>query len=163
MNLDKESNAKFETGIEIFKPRYYEILENISYDKEKRVFNLKNISSDLKSLFIKAGLRKKDLKNPSFALNIFKAFILFFDSIQQKKKMQTQKIFKVKNRLDVSKIDDEDAFYRKSMSNFEDIAKKFKVENQNLRTAKSVLFTGKSVPNVPIAPPMKKFNVIIYK
>lgn len=126
-DIVKSYDAKvFEEGVEICKPIYYELLNTIFYNKEKKVFNLQNIPKEVKSLFIKSGLKKKDLKNESLALNIFKAFIICFDQLQLRKKEKTHKLLKKENRVDFSNINEaeEDFFMRKSISNLEDIAKK---------------------------------------
>jgi hypothetical protein len=61
-----------EDGLEICKPKYFDLINNISYDKEKKEFVIGNIPEHLKKTFKNVGLKKKHFKNRQLALNIFK-------------------------------------------------------------------------------------------
>lgn len=66
-----------EDGTEIIKARSFEMLNNISYNKDTKQFEIGEISEELRRIFIAAGLRKKDLINDlDFAFHMFKQIIL---------------------------------------------------------------------------------------
>lgn len=107
--LDFEDFENSISDIEIFKPRFYEILLKITYDKEKKLFNLQNVPSNLKNLFKKSGIKKSDFKNESLALNIFKFFMKIFDELQNNKKNKTHNLEKIgKKKLSLIKDDPDD-------------------------------------------------------
>jgi dsDNA-binding SOS-regulon protein len=94
---------------EIFKPRFDKILLKITYDKEKKLFNLQNIPTNLKNLFKKSGIKNSDFKNQSLALNIFKFFLKIFDELQNYKKNKTQNLEKIGHKkLSIIKDDPND-------------------------------------------------------
>lgn len=82
-SLSMESNydeTYAEDGIEINKPRSFEILNNISFNRETKQFEIGEISEELKIVFIEAGIRKKDLiHDVNFAFMMFKKIILGVD------------------------------------------------------------------------------------
>lgn len=78
-----------EEGLEIIKPRYFELLNNITFDREKKEFKVGHIPSEFKNLFKNIGIKKSDLKNPKLALNIVKSFIETIDNFDNVKREKT--------------------------------------------------------------------------
>ena len=83
----KELKSKFNTGkydenyagdgMEILKFDNFQIMNNISYDKEKRQFKFGNISEGLKEMFRSFGIKKKDLeRDASYAFTILSIIIV---------------------------------------------------------------------------------------
>lgn len=129
--------------IEIFKPRFYEILLKITYDKEKKLFNLQNIPTTLKNLFKKSGIKKSDFKNESLALNIFKFFMKIFDELQNNKKTKTQNLEKIGNKkLSIIKDDPEDLI--------NSLQKLSSIEIYNLNKKSIPIPPKMPVPKVPL-------------
>lgn len=83
----KLDETYIEDGLEICKSRYFELMNNISYDRDKKEFIIGKIPEQLKSMFKDCGLKKSDFKNTQFALNIFKHFIQTIDAIDSNKKL----------------------------------------------------------------------------
>ena len=77
-----EGEAKYdenyaEDGIQISKHRNFKVLNNISYDSEKKHFKFGKISEELKEMFLSFGIKKKDLENDlDFAFTLFKKVIV---------------------------------------------------------------------------------------
>jgi hypothetical protein len=69
-----------EDGCTINKPKYFEFLNNINYDSEKKRFDVENISDEFKALFRGIGIKKSDFKNPEVALTIVKTIVESMDS-----------------------------------------------------------------------------------
>lgn len=65
-----------EEGLEIVKARNFEVLNNISFDRELKQFKVGEIPDELKNVFMSAGIRKKDLKDVDFAFNCYKIIIM---------------------------------------------------------------------------------------
>ena len=66
-----------EDGTQICKHRNFKILNNISYDKEKKVFKFGKISDELKEMFYSFGIKRKDLETDmDFAFTLFKKVIV---------------------------------------------------------------------------------------
>jgi len=59
--------------ININKPRYFELLGNISYNREKNIFDI--MEKDTQSVLKNAGIKKNQMKDTEFALEIFKKMI----------------------------------------------------------------------------------------
>jgi hypothetical protein len=72
-----------EDGLEIHKPKYFDLLNNITFDRDKNEFKIGHISPEFKKLFRNIGIRKSDLRNPEFAVNIVKHFIEGMDNFEQ--------------------------------------------------------------------------------
>ncbi len=83
------------TDIEIFKPRFNEMMLKISYDKEKKLFNLQNIPAYMRHMFKKSGIKKSDFKSEHMAINIFKFFMKYFDELQNNQKSKIQNLEKI--------------------------------------------------------------------
>lgn len=64
-----------EEGLEICKPKYFDLINNFSYDTEKKEFVIGNIPEHLKKTFKNVGVKKKHFKNRQLALNIFRNLI----------------------------------------------------------------------------------------
>ena len=66
-----------EDGLQISKHRNFKVLNNISYDSEKKHFKFGKISEELKEMFMSFGIKKKDLENDlDFAFTLFKKVIV---------------------------------------------------------------------------------------
>ena len=66
-----------EDGTQISKHRNFKVLNNISYDSEKKHFKFGKISDELKEMFLNFGIKKKDLESDlDFAFNLFKKVIV---------------------------------------------------------------------------------------
>ena len=66
-----------EDGTQISKHRNFKILNNISYDSEKKHFKFGKISDELKEMFLNFGIKKKDLETDlDFAFSLFKKVIV---------------------------------------------------------------------------------------
>ena len=72
----KYDETYIEEGLEIVKARNFEVLNNISFDRETKQFKVGEIPDELKNVFMSAGIRKKDLKNVDFAFNCYKIIIM---------------------------------------------------------------------------------------
>ena len=76
-NAKKYDEKYAEDGIEISKHRNFKILNNISYDKNKKKFRFGKIPDELKQMFLSFGIKKKDLENDmDFAFTLFKKVIV---------------------------------------------------------------------------------------
>ena len=75
---DNKYDEKYaEDGTQICKHRNFKVLNNISYDKSKKVFKFGKISDELKEMFLSCGIKKKDLeKDMDFAFTLFKKVIV---------------------------------------------------------------------------------------
>jgi Wiskott-Aldrich syndrome protein len=75
---DNKYDEKYaEDGTQICKHRNFKVLNNISYDKAKKVFKFGKISDELKEMFLSCGIKKKDLeKDMDFAFTLFKKVIV---------------------------------------------------------------------------------------
>lgn len=78
-----------EDGLEICKSRYFELLNNITFDREKKEFKIGNIPKEFKRLFKDIGIKKSDFKNKELALNIFKHLVETMDNIDNVKREKT--------------------------------------------------------------------------
>jgi len=66
-----------EDGLQISKYRNFKVVNNISYDKESKSFKFKDISDELKEVFLACGIKKKDLETDmEFAFNLLKRIIV---------------------------------------------------------------------------------------
>ena len=66
-----------EDGTQISKHRNFKVLNNISYDNQKKHFKFGKISDELKEMFLNFGIKKKDLENDlDFAFTLFKKVIV---------------------------------------------------------------------------------------
>ena len=76
--IDNKYDEKYaEDGTQICKHRNFKVLNNISYDKAKKVFKFGKISDELKEMFLSCGIKKKDLeKDMDFAFTLFKKVIV---------------------------------------------------------------------------------------
>ena len=80
-NDSKYDDKYAEDGTEIFNHKNFSILNNISYDNEKKKFKFGKISEDLKKMFLSYGIKRKDLeKDLDFAFTLFKQVILGLES-----------------------------------------------------------------------------------
>ena len=76
-NDSKYDDKYAEDGTEISNHKNFAILNNISYDNDKKKFKFGKISEDLKEMFVSYGIKKKDLeKDLDFAFTLFKKVIL---------------------------------------------------------------------------------------
>jgi hypothetical protein len=69
-----------EDGMEIRKPRYFELLNNIAFDREKKEFKIGKLPHEFKNMFKNIGIKKSDIKDPKSALNIIKNVIDVLDN-----------------------------------------------------------------------------------
>ena len=66
-----------EDGMHISKHRNFQVLNNISYDKNSKQFKFGKISPELKDMFLSFGIKKKDLENNiDFVFTLFKKVIV---------------------------------------------------------------------------------------
>ena len=66
-----------EDGTQISKHRNFKVMNNISYDFDKKCFKLGKISDELKEMFQSLGIKKKDLESDhDFAFILFKKVII---------------------------------------------------------------------------------------
>ena len=64
-------------GIHISKHRNFQVLNNISYDKNSKQIKFGKISPELKDMFLSFGIKKKDLENNiDFVFTLFKKVIV---------------------------------------------------------------------------------------
>jgi len=169
-----------EEGLEICKTRNFELLNNFSYDREKQKFSIEKISPDLKKIFQENGIKKSDLKDKSFALEIVKFFLQSYDDLQSLKNCKTfAKPVKNENmnfndivssssknenkkeevKVNVNKVYAEDS---KSNNNKNTNNSNNKQENnQNKSQPPNVPQVPKvpSVPNVPTVPMIPKIDM----
>lgn len=68
-----------ESGLLIVKPLYFEFLNNISYNKEKKMFMVEG--EDTKQLLKSIGFKKSEMKNTKLALDIFKQMIITLENL----------------------------------------------------------------------------------
>jgi hypothetical protein len=80
-----------EDGCTINKPKYFEFLDSINYDSEKKEFELANISNEFKSMFKDIGIKKSDFKNPEVALTIVKTIVESMDSYDPHRRQTVKK------------------------------------------------------------------------
>lgn len=161
---------EIDDAIEIRAPRYYEILNHITYDKEKKLFKVNKMNTEMKNLFKIVGVKKSDFKNESLALTIFRNIAVCYDQLQLKKMEKTQKLLKLESNKVYLKSYDEDTFFeRKSFTNYEEEKMKLKTMNSfvsynsfnsysppsknNIGTSPSQI---PSVPKIPIVPAVPK-------
>ena len=78
-----------EEGLEIIKPRHFELLNKISFNKEKKEFKIGHVSDEYKKLFRNVGIKKSDFKNPEIAMNIMKSVIDSIDDLDGKPRKKT--------------------------------------------------------------------------
>lgn len=81
-----------EQGLEIVKARNFEVLNNISFDRANKKFQVGEISAELKSIFVSSGIRKRDLKDVDFAFNCFKNIIMGVSGDSNHKTKQIENI-----------------------------------------------------------------------
>lgn len=81
-----------EQGLEIVKARNFEVLNNISFDRANKKFQVGEISAELKSIFVSSGIRKRDLKDVDFAFNCFKNIIMGVSGDNNRKTKQIENI-----------------------------------------------------------------------
>ena len=86
-----------EEELDIVKPRQFELLNNIIFDREKQRFVIGEISNDLKKIFQKNGVKKSDFEDKGFALMIVKHFMMSYDNCQKGIKNGTIMIKKKKS------------------------------------------------------------------
>jgi hypothetical protein len=80
-----------EDGCTIIKPKYFEFLDSINYDHEKKEFLLDHITNEFKTMFKDIGIKKSDFKNPEVALTIVKTIVESMDSYDPKRRETTVK------------------------------------------------------------------------
>jgi hypothetical protein len=98
-----------EDGMEIRKPRYFELLNNISFDKEKKEFKIGKLPQEFKEMFKNIGIKKSDIKDPKSALNILKNVMDVLDNQMDDSNKQIRfgnifkkTIAKIKNKTKLS-------------------------------------------------------------
>jgi hypothetical protein len=77
---NKFNEDYIEDGMEIRKPRYFELLNNIAFDREKKEFKIGKLPQEFKNMFKNIGIKKSDIKDPKSALNIIKNVIDILDN-----------------------------------------------------------------------------------
>jgi len=112
-----------EDCMEIRKPIFYEMLNFMSYNREKKEFEVGNVPKEFRNLFKNMGIKKHMLKRADTTLNFFKYFIESIDVIETVNK---------RNSSDLSMEDDDDI-------EKEDIDNDISTEhgNENLSTMQS--------------------------
>ena len=74
---NKFDEKYLDDGMQIIKARNLEILSAINFNKEKKEFEINNISNELKELFDSIGVKKNDLiKDTNLAFQIFKTIMI---------------------------------------------------------------------------------------
>jgi len=106
---NKFNEDYIEDGMEIRKPKYLELLNNIAFDREKKEFKIGKLPQEFKDIFKNIGIKKSDIKDPKRALNILKNVIDVLDSNVDNKENEVKfgnafkkTIAKIKNRKKVS-------------------------------------------------------------
>lgn len=79
---DKYSGDYCEDIMEINKPIFYDLLNFMSYNREKKEFVVGSVPKEFKNLFKNIGIKKHQLKKADTTLNFFKYFIESFDYIE---------------------------------------------------------------------------------
>ena len=152
-NFSEKGNKYDETyaedGTQICKHRNFKILNNISYDKEKKVFKFGKISDELKEMFYSFGIKRKDLETDmDFAFTLFKKVIV---GLGTENKLKNSALDSIQhNFLPPSE--------REKLLRQEEIAEAKQINRQNIRK-KTTKPKTKGRPNVgkrasvPLAPP----------
>jgi hypothetical protein len=150
-------------GIDICKPNHFSLLNTISFDNNKQRFVIGDIPRDLKNLFKSIGLKKSDLKDTSYALNIFKILIQAFETLQNEKKEKTINLCKVKGKYlaekEVKKTDKpkgKTSFLSENRPNISNLVSKPEEKHSSLSNVPSI----PSVPKVPAVPSIPKVPAI---
>ena len=86
-------------GMDIFKPTSYSIILNFNFDKDKKVFKIKDLNKEMKKLLRYMGLKKKDLGNVEMVLNFFKTLIEKCDKFQRQQKIIDYELVEAKRTL----------------------------------------------------------------
>lgn len=123
------SEEWIKSGMDIIKPAYFELLNNFSYKQDKNIFEVNNLSPEIRLLFKQIGFRKADLKNTEIVLHLFKSFIQVFDSVQVFKKMKTSSLDKVmiiNKKNTITNDEDEECSNNSNSSNSEIVNSNFK-------------------------------------
>jgi hypothetical protein len=147
-----------EQGIEILKPSYFEIFNNFTYDKEKKVFKVNKINSEMKNIFKLVGIKKSHFKNETLGLNIFKFFVLCYGQLQIIKQTKTKNVCKLdSNRISIrnhGNFNEIDSFIQRNSYCF--VFEKEPEANKisSLASTPSITSVPK-IPNPPILPVQK--------
>lgn len=158
---DKKYDKSYqEDGLEIIKPRHFEMMNNITFDRERKEFVIGVIPEDLKKLFRQCGLKKKDLKDTKFALSLFKHFIEGIDVLDNEKKMKFQDSYATYNPrskelldidLEISKEEQKQSTPKEDYKNITAITKEPTTAIPKVPNIPSVPAVPK-VPHVPLVP-----------
>lgn len=156
-NDSKYDDKYAEDGTEIFNHKNFSILNNISYDKEKKKFKFGKISEDLKKMFLTYGIKRKDLeKDLDFAFTLFKQVILGLESKKRLNSFLEKKehSFLPPSEREKIKRQEEEAEL-KLYNNCNKANKKSKENIQKKKSNIEIKGKGKraSVPTPPPAPP----------
>lgn len=142
---DKYSHEYCEDVMEIHKPIFYDLLNFMSYDREKKEFNVGNVPKEFRNLFKNIGIKKKQLKKADTTLNFFKYFIesfALFDDPNARK---------ISNLSDDS--DDDEETNDSGIFDFSKDSKKSSRKNTKEKEQKS------DIPKAPIIPNAPKINI----
>ena len=99
-------------GIEICKPIFYELLNFLTYNREKKEFIVGNVPKEFKNLFKNMGIKKHELKQANTTLKFFKYFI---ENFNIENKVNKRRI------TDSSVEDEEDKFEDENLNNLKNI------------------------------------------
>jgi hypothetical protein len=141
-----------EDGLFIVKPLYFDILNNIKFNKENNQFEVEG--EETKQLLKSFGMKKSDMKNTKLALDIFKQMIITLENIDdttEHSKINKRKMHHFMDKYKLKTIYHEDGHWHNlptssSISHLgcNDISKK----NNGPSTVPNV----PNVPNVPKVP-----------
>ena len=142
---DKYSGDYCEDIMEINKPIFYDLLNFMSYNREKKEFAVGNVPKEFRNLFKNIGIKKHQLKKADTTLNFFKYFIESFDMIESS---NNRKISSLSDNSDEEELDNtNDTIKEESKDNKEN-----KINNQTTNTESKQTSNVPNPPKIPSAP-----------
>ena len=146
-----------ENGLKIIKPAYFDILNTINYDREKKHFTVEG--EETKKFLKGFGLKKNDLKNTKLALDFFKQIIIGLENIDltaKKTENDPRKLHKYLNNINYKLY----PYPENSINNYD----KFDVyddynsisNNNSKNNLCKINKSNKNIPNVPNIPNIPK-------
>jgi hypothetical protein len=105
---DKYSGDYCEDIMEINKPIFYDLLNFMSYNRNKKEFVVGNVPKEFKNLFKNIGIKKHQLKKADTTLSFFKYFIQSFDLIESKNKRKVSSLSESSDEEQIDENNDDD-------------------------------------------------------
>jgi len=183
---NKFNEDYIEDGMEIRKPRYFELLNNIAFDREKKEFKIGKLPQEFKNMFKNIGIKKSDIKDPKSALNIIKNVIDILDNqaddqetahkfgnafkktiakIKNKKKGSIASTQNASGPININKAYGEDINLLAGNDNFTQntenhIPNSNSIQNSDTNTdANHNTNINKNIPDIPRAPKLPNINI----